>query len=98
MSTRTVRFAGRGRGLDRCADRLVWEAEVGDLPDGAVVVAGDGEPALLLGGALRTFAFGGWGEARPAPRRATVRVLTPPTSVAALAHGFVPVLHASATG
>jgi hypothetical protein len=32
------------------------------------------------------------------PGAGVVRVLTPPTSVGALAHGFAPVLHPSAAG
>jgi len=60
-----------------------------DLPDGAVVLS-DG-PRLVLGGRLYAFAFSGWYDpvARPA---GPLPVLTPPTSVAALRHGYAPQL------
>ncbi len=58
-----------------------------DLPDGTVVIT-DG-PRLVLGDRLFAFAFAGWHDpvGRPA---APLTVLTPPTSVAALRHGFAP--------
>jgi hypothetical protein len=80
----------RGRGLNRASDRRPWSAA--DLPDGAVVLH-DG-PRLLLGGTLLAFSFTGWHD--PIPRsEGRLTVLTPPTSVAALSHGFVPHLHPS---
>ena len=85
----------RGRGLARAADRLSWTAPSSDLPDGAVVVT-DG-PRLVRGGRLLAFSFAGWRD--PGPRPLTeLEVLTPRTSVLALAHGFVPQLHPSAHG
>ncbi|QJY45982.1 hypothetical protein [Pseudonocardia broussonetiae] len=76
---------GRGWGLDRAAHRRTWLGA--DLPDGTVVVT-DG-PRLVRGGRLLAFSFDGWHDPVPRPRGA-LRVLTPPTSVAALAHGYVP--------
>lgn len=58
-----------------------------DLPDGTVVHT-DG-PRLVLGDRLLAFSFAGWHDPVPRPG-GTVIVLTPPTSVAALRHGFVP--------
>ncbi len=82
----------RGRGPTRAPDRRTWTAPA--PPDG-VVVLHDG-PRLLLGERLLAFSFDGWCD--PVPRPAgDLTLLTPPTSVAALAHGFVPVLHRSAT-
>jgi len=45
---------------------------------------------------MLAFSFGGW--TRPEARTVTdvVEVLTPPTSVRALANGFTPVLHPTA--
>ena len=86
---------GRGRGLDRGATRPTWSAPAADLPDGTVVVIG-GTPHLLRAGVVRPFSFARWARPRPAPND-DLTVLTPPTSVLALAHGFVPELHASAT-
>ncbi|MDQ2844763.1 MAG: hypothetical protein M3Y77_00050 [Actinomycetota bacterium] len=84
----------RGRGLARSADRKLSEAAVESLPTGTVYVAADG-PRALLPDAAFAFGFGGWHSpiARPT---GLVRVLTPPTSVAALAGGFQPVWHRSA--
>jgi hypothetical protein len=84
----------RGRGLARASDRIVWSAPYADLPDGTVVVAPDGRCRLLIEDRLLLFSFDGWLEAAPRPfGQATV--LTPPTSVAALAHGYLPLLHPS---
>lgn len=83
-----------GRGLVRAHDRKRWTSEAGSLPDGTVIVESD-TPRLLLEDRSLAFGFGGWREARPRPR-GPVSVLTPPTSVLALAHGFRPTLHPSA--
>jgi len=80
----------RGRGLDRAADRLTWRADASTLPDGTVIV-GDDAPRLVIGDRDLAFAFDGWHDPRPRPDGEVV-VLTPPTSVAALANGFTPVL------
>ena len=86
-----------GRGLARAADRRLWASEIGALPAGAVVVD-RGHPHLVLGDRLLPFTFDGWGPPSERPRRGEARVLTPPTSVAALGHGYAPVLHPSAAG
>jgi len=86
----------RGRGLDRAGDRIVWSARYADLPDGTVVVAPDRSCRLVLAARLLRFAFDGWTDATPRPARGEATVLTPPTSVAALTHGYQPVLHPSA--
>ncbi len=80
-----------GRGLVRAADRPTWSAR--DVPDGTVVLH-DG-PRLVRGDRLLAFSFTGWHSPRPRPS-GDLAVLTPPTSVAALAGGFVPEMHASA--
>jgi hypothetical protein len=68
------------------------------VPSGAVIVL-DGAAMLVLDDCLRRFSFVGWGEAvNRSSIGETVSVLTPPTTVAALRHGFVPVLHESAFG
>jgi hypothetical protein len=84
---------GPGHRLDRAADRRTWHGT--DLPDGTVVVT-DG-PRLVLGDRLLAFSFDGWRD--PVPRPAgRLTVLTPPTSVAALRHGFRPDLAFPACG
>jgi hypothetical protein len=85
-----------GRGLDRARDRIVWSAPYAELPDGTVVIAADRSCQLVVGDRLLRFAFEGWGHATPRPRGGEATVLTPPTSVAALTHGYVPRLHPSA--
>jgi hypothetical protein len=87
----------RGRGLTRAGDRQLWAAALDGLPDGTVVVAPTGEPRLIRDEDTWRFTFAGWTD--PSPRDhlpAVVDVLTPPTSVAALAHDFSPTLHPSA--
>ena len=84
----------RGHGLDRAGDRVRWTADGDALPDATVVVIEDAAH-LVVGDTIRPFGFGGWGQpvARPG---GDVTVLTPPTSVAALRHGYRPTLHPSA--
>jgi hypothetical protein len=81
----------RGRGVDRAGDRLLWSAPIDDLPTGTVIVD-EHAPHLVLDDRLLRFSFAGWTAPVPRPRRIVVDVLTPPTSVAALRNGFVPVL------
>ncbi|MGE3289749.1 MAG: hypothetical protein AB7J32_27135 [Pseudonocardia sp.] len=75
--------------LSRAADRRTWRAPAADLPDGTVVLAG--APRLLLGDRWFAFSFAGWHDPQPRPG-GTLTVLTPPTSVLALGHGFRPEL------
>ena len=87
----------RGRGISRAADRLLWAAAADEVPDGTVVLDADGRPCLVAGATLRPFSFAGWGAPSRRPRAGAVPVLTPPTSVAALAAGYPPALHPSAS-
>lgn len=84
----------RGRGFSRAGDRILWDTAAEELPAGTVVVV-DAVAHLLGAATVQPFAFAGWGLAigRPSGR---LSVLTPPTSVAALAGGFRPTLHPSA--
>lgn len=86
----------RGRGLRRAAHRKTWTASIARLPDGTVVVGEEHRPQLIVGQRLLSFGFGGWRISGDLPDQGDVTVLTPPTSVTALAHGFVPKLHPSA--
>lgn len=82
--------------LSRADDRILWPtATAGGLPDGAVVVI-DGAARLLVGSTMFRFRFDRWGDPRPRPDGPVV-VLTPPTSVAALSHGYRARLHPSTT-
>ncbi|HVR80341.1 MAG TPA: hypothetical protein VMS99_18360, partial [Acidimicrobiia bacterium] len=86
-----------GRGLERAADRILWKADIDRLPVGSVIVDPGRPPQLLLADRLLTFGFAGWSRPMPRPSSGTVEVLTPPTSVAALTHGFTPILHPTAS-
>ncbi len=89
----------RGRGLDRRRDRILSKASLDELPVGTVVID-DAEraPHLVTNSHLQPFTFAGWGTPTERTRRLVVDVLTPPTSVAALASGFIPRLHRTALG
>lgn len=95
-----IRLAGerltRGRGQDRASDRKIWSQDISALPEGSVILGPDGQPTLVLDDRLMLFGFRGWTDPRPRLLKQEVSVLTPPTSVAALQHGFAPVLHPSA--
>ena len=75
---------------------MPWEG----LPEGAFAVADDGAPVLVLADRVVPWSPSpaGYGSPRPRPRRGRALVLTPPATVGALAHGYEPVLHPSATG
>lgn len=92
----TVERLRRGRGLSRAADRRLWTAPADTLPDGSVIVDDERWPCLVRGATVQRFTFDGWAAPVPRPRTGPVEVLTPPTSVAALAAGYRPVLHPSA--
>ncbi|MEP1517359.1 MAG: hypothetical protein ABJK32_14915 [Nitratireductor sp.] len=75
----------------------VGAGAVSALPDGAMV-AYENQALLVIGGALRLWAFTGYG---PAPAfsaspGARLRLLTPPATLAALKAGYKPVLHETA--
>ncbi len=85
----------RGRGLDRATDRKTWRSAINELPVGTVIVDA-GVPRLLTERTMFEFDFEGWRRPRPRPASDDVDVLTPPTSVLALANGFSPALHDTA--
>lgn len=85
-----------GRGLSRARDRKLWSAPADDLPDGTVIVT-TGATHVLHDDAAWRFTFAGWTDPTPRDHLApVVEVLTPPTSVIALANGFSPTLHPTA--
>jgi hypothetical protein len=73
-----------------------WHARLDALPDGAMIEQ-DGSAWLWWRGRLRPWSFDGYGTPKPG-RTTEVTVLTPPSIVAALARGYVPMVHASASG
>ena len=75
--------------------KRTFEAVLGDLPDGVMVSLGD-NAMLWWAGVLREWAPDGYSPPRRAEPQATVAVLTPPGTVAAIAAGFRPRVHESA--
>ncbi len=84
--------------LDEEGRQRTFEAALSMLPDGVLVdVPWLADQAHLWhGGALRPWSFGGYGDAMRTDPESVVRVLTPPSTVKALAAGYDPVLHPSA--
>ena len=64
------------------------------LPDGAVVLDREGA-WLVLHGTARLWSPGGYGMSRPLGGFGLVRLLTPPSTVAVLRHGYRPAVHDS---
>jgi hypothetical protein len=73
-------------------------AQLADLPDGVfVTVPSEGQDAWLVrDGQLVKWSPGGYGERRPRLAQLNVELLTPPSTVAAIRAGYLPVIHASA--
>ena len=84
---------GPGSGIERRDHRRLWPASFDGLPDGTVVVDDADVARLVVGDHTLAFAPTGWTAPEPRAWATRARILTPPTSVAALRHGFVPVLH-----
>jgi hypothetical protein len=66
----------------------------GELPDGALVLAGAG-PHLCWSGRLWEWSWAGYREAGPATGAGLCEVLTPEATLAVLAHGYRPTVHPS---
>jgi hypothetical protein len=80
----------------RTRRKRTFRARFGDLPDGAMVHR-SGVVGLVLDGSMRPWSFDGYGPG-VAVWPSDVEVLTPPATVAAIAAGYRPGLHASAGG
>jgi hypothetical protein len=75
-------------------------ARFGGLPDAAFVLR-DGEPWLVHGDELLRWSPAGYTERVPRPERGAATVITPPSLLDVLRHGFagaVPLLHPSGRG
>ncbi|CAN5252894.1 hypothetical protein BH18ACT5_BH18ACT5_18950 [soil metagenome] len=70
-----------------------WTAKLETLPVGTVILGWERTPLIVLADRVGAFTFDGWVNPDNRSPRGSVEVLTPPTSVAALAGGFVPLLH-----
>jgi hypothetical protein len=100
-------FPGHPRGADDMDEALhrervegrrkrLWRARLGDLPQGTMVARG-GRAYAVRGASLSTWSFAGYGAPAPLAPDALADVLTPPSTVAALANGYRP-LWAQALG
>jgi hypothetical protein len=80
--------------------KVTWQARLADLPDGTFICVGDGDnmPRLVLGDALPGWTPAGYRDAVKRTGAPVVTVLTPRPTVSALAGGYMPALHPSATG
>ncbi len=78
--------------------KRIWTAALDELPDGVfVTVPARGDQAYLVRGKrLLAWSPAGYRVRRPRPAGETVRVLTPPSTVAAIRAGYVPEVHSSA--
>jgi hypothetical protein len=85
--------------LDPDGRPRTYPARLRSLPDGVfVVLPGAAEALLVWRGALAPWSPAGYGELRPSPRDDRVKVLTPRSTTAAIAAGYVPGVHASLPG
>ena len=80
--------------LDGKTKRIVLR-KIDTLPDGVMVALG-GEAFAVRGNKLLRWTSRGYAKAMPRPRKITVDVLTPPSIVAVLKAGYVPLWHRSA--
>jgi len=71
--------------------RTTWQARLGDLPEGAMIVE-EGEVWLLAGEGLLRWSPSGYRDRRPGWPEAPVAVLTPRSVVAAFAAGYRPAM------
>ncbi len=76
--------------LDESGRKRLWRARLAALPDGAFVVL-DRQAHAVRDGRLRPWSFDGYGPPAAYDGAATVDVVTPPSTVAALAAGYRPV-------
>jgi hypothetical protein len=76
--------------------KRTYQAALDALPDGAFIVLGDA-PHLVLGDRLLRWSPQGYDAPVARPAGLVVTVLTPPSTVRALSHGYALDLHPSAT-
>ena len=79
----------------RTRRQRIRPARFAELPD-AAMVRYNGQPALVRGGEVLPWTFAGYADPIRVAADTSVDLLTPPSSVAALAAGYRPLLHPSA--
>ena len=80
---------------DRHDHKRTFSANIDTLPDHTFIRLGS-DHFRVAGHHLQAWSFDGYGALRPRPPDTKVEVLTPPSTVAVLGAGYVPVLHKSA--
>jgi hypothetical protein len=83
-----------GERVDRTRRQVTRTMDAAELPDGVMIRAG-GDVGLLIGGRLRAWSLTGYGAA--AAVSGPVEVLTPPAIIAAIAAGYQPMVHPTAS-
>jgi hypothetical protein len=81
--------------VGRARRQLTHRAPASELPDGVMIRAG-GDAGLWLAGRVWPWSFGGYGAPARLSAPGPVEVLTPPSTVAAIAAGYRPLVHPSA--
>ena len=79
----------------RSRRQLTWPTLAGQLPDGAMI-RHNGVPGLVADGRVLPWSFSGYLAPIALPAATPVELLTPPTTVRAIAAGYRPLLHPSA--
>jgi hypothetical protein len=81
--------------VDRRRRQVTHRAWPGGLPDGVMIRAG-GQTGLLVDGRLRPWSWDGYGAPAAVSAERAVEVLTPPSTIAAIAAGYRPMVHPAA--
>ena len=81
--------------VGRLRRQLTHHAPAGELPDGVMIRAG-GYTGLFLAGRLRPWSSRGYGAPAEVAWPGAVEVLTPPSTAAAIAAGYRPLVHPTA--
>ncbi|MEM7118613.1 MAG: hypothetical protein AAF614_39715 [Chloroflexota bacterium] len=74
--------------------KKTYDAAIDTLPDGTFIVQ-DGTPLLVWNQFLYPWTPAGYEAPQPRPQSGSFTVLTPPSTVAALSYGYIPVLHST---
>jgi hypothetical protein len=82
---------------DGARRQITRQESAAALPDGVMIRVGE-DVGLLIGGRFRPWSFQGYGAAARESVPAVVDVLTPRSTVAAIAAGYQPLVHPSALG
>ena len=72
--------------------KKTYDAAIDALPNGTFIAQNE-TPLLVWNDSLYPWTPAGYGSPQTRPESGSVTVLTPPSTVAALTHGYVPILH-----